>query len=122
MFSGDGFFMLRDERIDYKKGRNDAEVFVEHINKLTPITEGNVCLVLETDTLMFGPTCSAHIDVRPISNMFGPSMFTSVHVNFGPCQLRLMSTSAHIYFGPYQLRPISTSAQIYKNFRFEGSS
>ena len=41
--------MLRDERIDYKKGRNDAEVFVEHINKLTPITEGNVCLVLETN-------------------------------------------------------------------------
>ena len=35
--------MLRDERIDYKKGRNDAEVFVEHIKKLTPITEGKPC-------------------------------------------------------------------------------
>ena len=38
---GDGFDMIRDERLFYQKGKDDASVLVDEIKKRNPITAQN---------------------------------------------------------------------------------
>ena len=38
---GDGYDMIRDERLFYQKGKDDASVFVEEIKARSPITSEN---------------------------------------------------------------------------------
>ena len=38
---GDGYDMIRDERLFYQKGKDDATVLVDEIKKRNPITDQN---------------------------------------------------------------------------------
>ena len=47
---GDGYDMLRDERLFYQKGRDDVTVFVNEIKARSPITDQNSGWSLHEDT------------------------------------------------------------------------
>ena len=49
---GDGYDMIRDERLFYQKGRDDASVFVEEIKARTPITSENSGKVFSMSDLL----------------------------------------------------------------------
>ena len=40
-FLGDGYKMIPEQRLDYQRGRNDAEDFKQRVKAFTPINDSN---------------------------------------------------------------------------------